>query len=48
MLQSYIEEGDKIIIGGRGKESPWRERRGREKRWGRIRYWKGQERSTED
>ena len=38
---------NKIITGCRGKEGPERKRGEGEKRGVRIRYWKGQERSTE-
>jgi hypothetical protein len=39
MLQSYIEQGTKIITGGRGREGPGREREGGGKRrWDRNRY----------
>jgi hypothetical protein len=32
MLQSYLEGGNKIIIGGRGREAHGREKEGRGKR----------------
>jgi hypothetical protein len=38
---------NKIITRGRGRTAPGRERKEGGKRGGRIRYWKGQERSTE-
>jgi hypothetical protein len=41
--------GNKIIMGSKGRDKPGRERRGGEgKKRGRISYWKGQGRSTED